>query len=208
MLHAAFLRSPYAHAQDRLDRRGAGARCPRRAPGRDRGRSRTYLHALDRHARPFQGHELAAAIAVAARPVVWAGQAVVAVVAESRAMAEDAPELIEVEFEELPGVVDIDGAREPGVAAHLSRLRQQSSASTARSTTAVWTTSLRIAAHVVEEEFRFGRHTAVTLEPRAIVADYDRREPRLTVHHADPDAVSVPGPLFAPLWHPGGPRVG
>ncbi len=40
------------------------------------------------------------------------------------------------------------------------------------------------AAHIVEDEFHFGRHTAVTMEPRAIVADYDANEPRLTVHHA------------------------
>src|SRR5438552_624755 len=40
------------------------------------------------------------------------------------------------------------------------------------------------AAHVVEEEFCFGRHTAVTLEPRAIVAEYDPAAGALTVHHA------------------------
>lgn len=39
------------------------------------------------------------------------------------------------------------------------------------------------AAHVEEEEFSFGRHTAVTLEPRAIVADYDPAAGMLTVHH-------------------------
>src|SRR5581483_5920046 len=46
--------------------------------------------------------------------VVWAGQAVVAVVAESRALAEDALELITIEYEELPAVVDVDAARRPG----------------------------------------------------------------------------------------------
>ena len=39
------------------------------------------------------------------------------------------------------------------------------------------------AAHVVEEEFSFARHTGVTLEPRAILADYDPSVGALTVHH-------------------------
>jgi carbon-monoxide dehydrogenase large subunit len=40
------------------------------------------------------------------------------------------------------------------------------------------------AAIIAEAELVFGRHTAVTLEPRAIIADYDPSEERLTVHHA------------------------
>ena len=40
------------------------------------------------------------------------------------------------------------------------------------------------AAAAVEDTFTFARHTAVTLEPRAIIADYDPSEERLTVHHA------------------------
>ena len=35
---------------------------------------------------------------------------------------------------------------------------------------------------VVEETFDFGRHTGVTLESRAILADYDPSEEQLTVH--------------------------
>ena len=40
------------------------------------------------------------------------------------------------------------------------------------------------AAAVVEHTFRFGRHTGVTLEPRAILADYDPAEHRLTIYHS------------------------
>ena len=64
------------------------------------------------------------------------------------------------------------------------------------------------AAHVVEEEFHFGRHTAVTLEPRAIIADYDPSERRADGPSCDADALSVPGPLFAPLRHSGSPGAG
>ncbi|MBV8522269.1 MAG: molybdopterin-dependent oxidoreductase [Acetobacteraceae bacterium] len=37
---------------------------------------------------------------------------------------------------------------------------------------------------VVARELRFGRHTAVTLGPRTILADYDSSEARLTVYHS------------------------
>ena len=37
---------------------------------------------------------------------------------------------------------------------------------------------------VVEETYEFGRHTGVTLEGRAILADYNAAEHTLTVHHS------------------------
>eukprot|EP01032_Pedospumella_encystans_P031122 gene31122-35126_t len=37
---------------------------------------------------------------------------------------------------------------------------------------------------VVEDEFRFGRHTGVTLEPRAVLADFTPTGRRLVVHHS------------------------
>ena len=114
---------------------------------------------------------------------VWSGQAVVAVVADTRALAEDAAEAVYVEFEELPAVIDIDAAREPGSPIISSELGDNTCFHTKIDTGGV-DESFANAAHVVEEEFRFGRHTAVTLEPRAIVADYDPSEPHLTVHHA------------------------
>jgi len=35
---------------------------------------------------------------------------------------------------------------------------------------------------IAEAEFIFGRHTGVTLEPRAVVADWNAAEARLTIH--------------------------
>ena len=41
------------------------------------------------------------------------------------------------------------------------------------------------AAHkIVEATFHTGRHTGVTLEPRSILADYNRASGKLTVHHS------------------------
>src|SRR5260370_26981257 len=36
---------------------------------------------------------------------------------------------------------------------------------------------------VVEADFIFGRHTGVTLEPRAVLADWNAAEARLTIYH-------------------------
>src|SRR5215831_16505378 len=48
--------------------------------------------------------------AIAIDRACWQGEAVAAVVAETRAQAEDAAALIEAEWEELPAIVDMDEA--------------------------------------------------------------------------------------------------
>lgn len=182
MLHAAFLRSPHAHAKIvsiNADEARSVEGVHLVATGADLARICTpWTGTLDH----FKGMTSVPQLPLPLDRVVWAGQAVIAVVAESRAIAEDALELIEVDYEELPAVVDIDSAREaggplvnPGDANNIC-FRSQLDSGTVDDTFAQ-------AAHVVEEEFTFGRHTAVTLEPRAIVADYDPAAGALTVHH-------------------------
>ena len=113
----------------------------------------------------------------------WQGEPVVAVVAETRAAAEDAAELIFVEWEELPAVVDMEAAIEPGSAAiHAElgdNLAYQHTIETGDPDRA-----LEGADHVVEHDFEFGRHTAVTLESRVLIADYDPVDDALTVHQS------------------------
>jgi carbon-monoxide dehydrogenase large subunit len=183
MLHAAFLRSPYAHARivsiDAAEARAMpGVRLV--ATGADLARICTpWTGTLDH----FKGMKSAAQLPLPVEEALWSGQAVVAIVAESRAQAEDAAEAIVVEFEELPVVVDIDAAREPGSALAAGGIGDNLCFRSRLDTGGI-DAIFAGAAHIVTEEFRFGRHTAVTLEPRAIVADYDRSEGGLTVHHA------------------------
>lgn len=183
MLHAAFLRSPYAHARIvSIDTAAAKAMPGVRlvATGEDLARICTpWTGTLDH----FKGMTSTPQLPLPLERAVWAGQAVVAVVADSRAQAEDAAEAVAVEFEELPAVADIDAALAPGAPTAAPGLADNVCFRTRLDTGGV-DLILSRAAHVVEEVFRFGRHTAVTLEPRAIVADYDPSEPRLTVHHA------------------------
>ena len=183
MLHAAFLRSPYAHARivsiDVAEARAMpGVRLV--ATGADLARICTpWTGTLDH----FKGMKSAAQLPLPIEEVLWSGQAIVAIVAETRAQAEDAAEAIVVVFEELPVVVDVDAAREPGSALAAGGI-EDNLCFHSRLDTGGIDEIFAGAAHVVAEEFRFGRHTAVTLEPRAIVADYDRSEGTLTVHHA------------------------
>jgi aerobic carbon-monoxide dehydrogenase large subunit len=99
-LHVAFVRSPHAHA--RVERV--------RAPA---GLMLLTADELAGHARPLPIQLPPGATAadephplLAADEVRYAGQPVAAVLAETRALAEDAAELVEVEYEPLDEVVD------------------------------------------------------------------------------------------------------
>lgn len=104
----------------------------------------------------------------------YVGEPIAAVVATSRALAEDAVELIRVELEPLEPVVDAaaalrDGARElhvttPGNLAATLRL--------------VHGTVPRDGI-AVEGTYRMGRHTGVPLETRGVVAEFDPRRGRV-----------------------------
>ncbi|MGQ0686992.1 xanthine dehydrogenase family protein molybdopterin-binding subunit [Bradyrhizobium sp.] len=183
MLHVAYVRSPYAHARIvSIDAQAArempGVKLV--ATGRDLARLCTPWVGTMEH---FKGMKSPPQLPLPVDKVVWSGQAVVAVVAETRALAEDAAETIHVEFEELPTVVDIDAAREPGSPV-ISPALGDNLCFHGKIDTGGVDDVFANAAHIVEEEFHFGRHTAVTMEPRAIIADYDASEPQLTVHHA------------------------
>ncbi|UFZ05177.1 xanthine dehydrogenase family protein molybdopterin-binding subunit [Bradyrhizobium ontarionense] len=183
MLHAAFLRSPYAHARivaiDTGQARAlAGVHLV--AAGTDIAKVCTpWTGTLDH----FKGMTSEPQLPLPLDRVVWAGQAVVAVVAESRAIAEDALELISVDYEELPAVVDLDAARQPGTP-RVNPAGQSNICFRTQLDSGGVDEAFAAAAHVIEQEFSFGRHTPVTLEPRAIVADYDPEAGMLTVHHA------------------------
>ena len=114
MLHACFVRSPHPHAKlVSIDIAAA-----KRAPG-----VAAVFTAADINPRcePFvgvalhrPGHRSAPQHLLAAERAVWQGQPVAMVVAESRAEAEDAAELVAIEWEPLPAVGDQLQAIAPG----------------------------------------------------------------------------------------------
>ena len=120
--------------------------------------------------------------AVAIDRACWQGEAVAAVVAETRAQAEDAAALIEAEWEELPAVTDMEASLKGTEVIH-KELGDNICFARAHDTGGV-DEAFAQADAVVEETYGFGRHTGVCLEGRAILADYNAAEHSLTVYHS------------------------
>lgn len=116
---------------------------------------------------------------LAAEAVRYVGEPVAVVLAEDAYSAEDAAELVVVDVEELPAVLDADAALAPGA-------RPLHAAGNCAADFTVGygdvAAAFRDAAHVVEVDFRVGRHSAVPLEPRALLVDVDPRDGSLDIY--------------------------
>ena len=183
MLHAAFARSPHAHARIlHIDARAAAA-----APGVARVLTGAEVAAVFK---PYVGvlSHLKGMRSPAQHPLPlevarWQGEPVVAVLAESRAAAEDAAERVEIEWEPLAAALDMERALDADAPVIHADLGSNLCWERIVETDAV-DEALAAAAAVVEADFVFGRHTGVTLEPRSIIADYDPSDESLTVYHS------------------------
>ncbi len=182
LVDVAFVRSPYAHARiDAIETAEAMAQ-----PGvvailtgaELAQRTRPWMGTMKNVPSLLSVPQFGMAVDCAR----WQGEPAVAVVAEGRARAEDAAEHVRIEWEELPAVADVEAALEDGApilhpSLETNRLYERQ-VETGDSAAAF------AAAHrIVDGEFRFGRHTGVPLEARAIVADYDPGDRRLTLHY-------------------------
>src|SRR5262249_45631525 len=114
LLHAAFVRSPHAHARIAAIDTGEAAALPgvvRVVTDRElAGRGEPWGGVLKNYA----GMKSAPQYALAVDKAVWQGEPVVAVVAETRALAEDGCARVRVTWEPLPPVVDAEAALAPG----------------------------------------------------------------------------------------------
>jgi 2-furoyl-CoA dehydrogenase large subunit len=110
LVHAAMLRSPHAHARIvRVDTRGAAA-----VPGVLAVLTGAEAARLSGPIRPLIPTPVPLPdYCLAVDRVRFAGEPVAAVAAVDRATAEDAAELIAVEYEPLPAVVDVEAALRP-----------------------------------------------------------------------------------------------
>ena len=107
--HAVFVRSPFAHARitgidtsEAVAAEGVLAVYTADDLGRDGLRSFANVH------------ELAPRAALAVDKARYAGDPVALVVAETRAQAVDAAELVDVDYDDLPAVTDMEAALEDG----------------------------------------------------------------------------------------------
>jgi carbon-monoxide dehydrogenase large subunit len=181
MGHVTFVRSPYAHA---------------RILGIDMGPAKSHTGViavvigaeLAKVCTPWvgvlthlKGLKSAPQHPIAIGKACWQGEAVAAIVARTRAEAEDAAELVQVEYEELPAVTDMETALDPSTPVIHPELGDNLAWERLHVTGDV-DAAFATADHIVEATFGFGRHTGVTLEPRACLADYNPGEGRLTVY--------------------------
>jgi len=110
------------------------------------------------------------------------GQPVVSVVATSRHVAEDALELINIEYEPLPHVVDAIRALEPSAPVLHPGLLDTNVLATQVDRRGEPEKRMAEAAHVVSGRFRINRVTALPMEPRAVLAQWRPGARMLTVH--------------------------
>jgi carbon-monoxide dehydrogenase large subunit len=182
MAHVAFVRSPHAHARIKAIGTGAAGRAPgvvAVVTGPELAAVMTPWVGVLTH---LKGIKSAPQHALALDRACWQGEAVCAVVARTRAQAEDAAELVEVAYEELAAVTDAETALDPSTPVihpdlgdNLTFERKHEAGEPDK--------GFAEADAVVEATFVFGRHTGVTNEPRAVVADWNPGEQRLTVYH-------------------------
>jgi CO/xanthine dehydrogenase Mo-binding subunit len=119
-----------------------------------------------------------------------AGEPIAAIVAKSRYIAEDALAGVEVEFEPLAAVVDMEQALEQGselvhedlgsnMAAHVVQSRGD------------YDTAKADADLILKRRFVYDHSTAAAMENRGLVAQWDRRNQRLTLW----DTTQAPIPI-------------
>src|SRR5919108_1757595 len=183
MLHVAFVRSPYAHAKinninvsQALQRQGVVAIYTANDLG-------DYWKPGPLLVSPPPVKDIVfnqkTQVPLAKDKVKFAGEPIVMVLAESRYIAEDALADVQVDYEPLEAVVDLEKALQEespviheeigsNVAAHV--VQKKGDYASARKDAAV----------VIQRRFRYEHGCAAAIENRGIVAEWDRRAGRLT----------------------------
>jgi aerobic carbon-monoxide dehydrogenase large subunit len=178
LAHLAFLRSPHAHARIKA----LGTDAARRAPGVVRVATADDLGPL----RPLSfmatipGLKQAPCPYLAGAVVDSTGVPVAAIVAESAALARDAAELIEVDYEPLPPIADAERGLEAGAALAHTELGTNQAFSWPLKGGDVDAAFGR-AAHVVKVRLDHNRLAGAPMEPRGVLARYDAGSGELTV---------------------------
>jgi carbon-monoxide dehydrogenase large subunit len=119
---------------------------------------------------------------LAGEEVRYVGDPVAAVVAESRAAAQDAAEAILVDYDPLPAVTDLAEAARPGAPAVWPGIAPDNESFLFRlGDFAAVEAAFARAAHVARLDFRITRVSANPMEPRNALATHDPIEDRYTL---------------------------
>ena len=194
MLHAAFVRSDYAHARiKRIDTSAALA-----MPGvvavytaADLG---AYWQPGPLLVPPPPVKDLVfnprTQVPLAKDKIRHSGEPIAVVVAETRYQAEDAAEQVFVEVEMLPAVVDIERALDAGAPLVHDDLPQNLNAHVIQRK-GDYAKALKQADILLKRRFTYDRGTAAAMENRGIVATWDSRDQELTIW----DTTQAPIPI-------------
>jgi carbon-monoxide dehydrogenase large subunit len=192
-LHAHFVRSPHAHARIRSIDIAAASKAPgvvRVVTGRELAEWTTGL----RMAPPIAGLHPVEMTTLPIDKVRFIGDPVVCIVARDRYLAEDAAELVAIDYEPLAPVTSMEGALAPGAALVDETL---SSNLISHQSFAAGDPKRRFAEApvVVEAEFHQHRQTHAPIETRGCCAVWDEGRQHLTMHIAN----QVPHPYRTQL---------
>ena len=187
MAHGVVLRSPYAHAKIKsIDITAAKA-----APG-----VLAVLTAADVKAAGYGDLPVPGGLKrrdgtpmyktrypiLAEDRVRWVGDYVAFVVAETLAQAQDATELIQVDYEELPAITSTAEAPKPGAPRVWEDCADNICFVELIGDRAAVDAAFSRASHIVRHRFVINRVTAATMEPRGAIGDYNAADGRYTIH--------------------------
>ena len=108
--------------------------------------------------------------------------AVAAVVAQTRAQAEDAVEQVAVGYDELPAVISLGDAMKPGAPQVASAVPGNVAAEMSWGDKKKCEAAFAQAKHITKLSLHNQRLIPVTMEPRGTVAEFDKASGRVTVH--------------------------
>src|SRR5260370_743591 len=197
-LHVAFARSSCAHAQiNSLDVEAA--------------RSMPRVHAvftgndIEQHVKPLRvgGSSVVRPVKLyplAVDKVRYFGEPLAVVVADNRYLADDAAEMISVDYDLLPVVIDPEAAMEPGAAP----VHEDAGGNVVYKyhfATDGIDKVFQDAEVIIKERIRSHRITACPIEPRAYLASYNKEEDSLTMWSATANPHSLRGRIagFQPI---------
>lgn len=126
------------------------------------------------------------------------GEPIVAVVATSRYIAEDAAEQVFVDLEMLPAVVDLEQALTPAAPLIHEDLAQNLNAHVIQRK-GDYAQARAQAAVIVKRRFLYDRGTAAAMENRGVVADWDARNQQMTIWDTTQAPVFIRNGLAAML---------
>ncbi len=112
----------------------------------------------------------------------FVGEAVALVVADSAAAAQDAAELVEVEYRDLPPVVQPEDALAPGAPQLHDNVPGNLSLEAEAGDAAAVEAAFARAAHVTRLKVEVTRVSPNPMEPRACMVTYDARDGSYTIH--------------------------